>query len=68
MLFFLEGIRESEVIKQAIELSQENIDHDHMMQVLVNLMICIENGNCELPIKHFKWVLIVIFEEIFKKM
>lgn len=24
--------------------------------MLVNLMICIKNGNCELPIKNFKWV------------
>lgn len=53
-VIFAEGIRESEVIKQTIELSHENIDPDHMMQVLVNLMICIKNGNCELPIKHFK--------------
>lgn len=52
---FLEGVRESEVIKQAIALSQiENCDPEYMMQVLVNLMVCIKNGNCELPIKNFK--------------
>jgi hypothetical protein len=50
-----EGVRESEVIKQAIALAQvDNCDPEYMMQVLVNLMICIKNGNCELPIKNFK--------------
>lgn len=51
----VEGIRESEIIKQAIGLGQiDNCDPDYMMQVLMNLMICIKNGNCELPIKNFK--------------
>lgn len=52
---FSGGLRESEVIKQAIALAQiENCDPDYMAQVLVNLMICIKNGNCELPIRNFK--------------
>lgn len=54
-LYPLGGLRESEVIKQAIALAQiENCDPDYMAQVLVNLMICIKNGNCELPIRNFK--------------
>lgn len=55
--FFVEGVRESEVIKQVIGLAQldhQTSDPEFMMQVLVNLMICIKNGNCELPIKNFK--------------
>jgi hypothetical protein len=51
----VEGVRESEVIKQAIALAQiDNSDPDYMLQVLTNLMICIRHGNCELPIKSFK--------------
>ncbi|CAO1428288.1 unnamed protein product [Diamesa tonsa] len=61
------GIRESEVIRQTIELSHENIDPDHMMQVLVNLMICIKNGNCELPIKHFKAIMVTLLKMIESK-
>lgn len=65
-LFLLEGIRESEIIKQAIGLAQiENCDPEYMMQVLVNLMVCIKNGNCELPIRNFKLVIETALQLIF---
>lgn len=52
---FSEGLRESEVIKQAIGLAQiEDCDPEYMMPVLQNLMVCIKNGNCDLPIRNFK--------------
>jgi CLIP-associating protein 1/2 len=54
-LCLTEGVRESEVIKQAIALAQnENSEPEYMLQVLMNLMVCVKHGNCELPIKNFK--------------
>jgi CLIP-associating protein 1/2 len=54
-LCLTEGIRENEVIKQAIALAQnENSEPEYMLQVLMNLMVCVKHGNCELPIKNFK--------------
>jgi hypothetical protein len=54
-LMDLGGLRESEVVKQAISIqSLENSDPEYISQVLVNLMTCIRHGNCELPIKNFK--------------
>lgn len=50
------GLRETEIIKQAINLgASEQSDPDHIIQAMVNLMTCIRHGNCELPIKNFKY-------------
>lgn len=55
MLTITEGFKESDIIKAAIAL---NIDSQPEMvcQVLSNLCVCIKYGNCEIPKKHFKWV------------
>ncbi|KAG5670591.1 hypothetical protein PVAND_000842 [Polypedilum vanderplanki] len=59
------GLRESEVIKQTIGIATlENSDPEYVMQVLVNLMTCIKHGNCELPIKNFKQIMITLLKLI----
>ncbi|CAH1728219.1 unnamed protein product [Chironomus riparius] len=59
------GLRESEVVKQTISIATlENSDSEYISQVLVNLMTCIRHGNCELPIKNFKQIMITLLKLI----
>lgn len=54
-LTFLGNTRESDIIKEALALDV-GIPLEHIVQVLADLSTCIKLGNCELPIKHFKYV------------
>lgn len=48
-------MRESEVIRLAVGLVQnENANPEFITQVLNNLMVCIKNGNCDLPMRNFR--------------
>ncbi|CRL07696.1 CLUMA_CG020652, isoform B [Clunio marinus] len=59
------GIRESEIIKQAVALAHiENADTDYIVQVFLNLTTCIANGTCDLPKKYFKQIMITLLKMI----
>lgn len=58
---FLGGARESDIIKEALALGP-SLPHEHIIQTLADLSTCIKLGNCELPIKHFKYVICPAFK------
>lgn len=67
MFFFSGGIRESDIIKQAIVLATtESSDAEYVTQTMLNLRVCIKNGNCELLIKSFKYVILNILNYYLK--
>lgn len=53
--YFLEGLKESDIIKAAIILDLDS-NPEVVNQLLSNLSACIKHGNCELPVKNFKYV------------
>lgn len=55
--FLSVGAKESDILNDAIALSP-NHPTNVIVQTLADLTTCIKYGNCELPIKHFKWVLV----------
>lgn len=52
---FSDGNLESDIIKSAM-LITENTPTEVVKRVIDDLAVCVRNGNCDLPIKHFKWV------------
>jgi hypothetical protein len=55
LLNFIEGLKESDVVKQTIAMATlDNYTEEYAGQVLNNLKICIKYGNCEIENKHFK--------------
>lgn len=51
----LEGIRESEVVKQTIAMANlDSYNEEYAVTLMQNLKICIKFGNCEIENKHFK--------------
>lgn len=54
IVFLLDGAKESDIVKEALSLNL-NMPHEHIIQTLADLSTCIKLGNCELPIKYFKY-------------
>lgn len=57
IMFYLQGgTQESDVIRETLALVI-TMPHEHIIQTLADLSTCIKLGNCEQPIKNFKYVI-----------